>query len=81
MARLSDPQKEGMETTLIGHVSGDVPLEKWLNVEADKVGTIAKKLLDKFTGAIVEELANTQETLMTVQEELEFVRGKASNMS
>ena len=81
MARLSSPQKEDLAATLIGHVSGDVPLEKWLNVEADKVGTIAKKLLDKLTGAIVEELANTQEALMTTQEELEFVRGKASNMS
>ena len=68
MTRLSSPQKEGLSATLIGHVSGDVPLEKWLNVEADKVGTIAKKLLDKLTGAIVEDLANTQETLMTPQE-------------
>ena len=49
MTRLSDPQKEGLTATLIGHVSGDVPLEKWLNVEADKVGTIAKKLLDKLS--------------------------------
>jgi hypothetical protein len=36
MTRLSGPQKEGLAATLIDHVSGDVPLEKWLNVETDK---------------------------------------------
>jgi hypothetical protein len=45
------------------------------------VGPITKKLLNQTTGAIVEELANVQETLIKAQEELEFVRDKASNMS
>ncbi len=45
------------------------------------MGPITKKLLNQTTGAIVEELANVQETLIKAQEELEFVRDKASNMS
>jgi hypothetical protein len=81
MTCLSDPQEEDLTDTLISHVSGDVPLEKLLNVESDKVGTITKKLFDKLTGAIVMELANAQEALIKAQEELEFVRGKVSNMS
>jgi hypothetical protein len=49
-----------MAATLIVYVRNDVTLEKWMNVEPERIA---------------------QDALVTVQEELEYVKDKASNMS
>jgi hypothetical protein len=81
LSRLSIDQITKVAATLIAYVSNDVALEKWMNVEPDRVVSIAQRLLKKLTGAVAEEMAMAQDALVAAQEELEYVKGKASNMS
>jgi hypothetical protein len=81
LSRLSIDQITKVAATLIAYVSNDVALEKWMNVEPDRVVSIAQRLLKKLTGAVAEEMAIAQEALVAAQEELEYVKGKTSNMS
>jgi septal ring factor EnvC (AmiA/AmiB activator) len=78
---LSIDQITRVTATLIAYVSSDVALERWLNVEAERVVSIAQRLRKKFTGTVEEEMAIAQDALVAGQEDLEYVKGKASNMS
>ncbi len=52
-----------------------------MNVESERVMSIAQRLLKKLTGTVGEEMSIPQDALVAAQEEFEYVKVKASNMS
>ncbi len=81
LSRLSIDQITRVAASLITYVSSDVALERWLNVEAESVMSIAQRLFRKFSGTVAEEMVIAQDEMVTAQEEFEYVKDKTSNMS